>query len=546
MYWKHALCAMLWATNFVPLISLAQTYRQADETWQYSVPMESGTERRAYLWIPPRTQHLRGVMLGLQNMLERPMLEDRTIRASLASVDMGVVWISPGAWPGKLESPEQPGLGFSPKEDAIAGVQRVLTDLAKESGYTELKTTPLLVTGHSAAMPFVWGMAAALPDRVIAALPYKGVSAGAISHNVPTLYVAQEWAEWGKDWGEGWQADLRKSVDMRGKDADVLLGDLVDFGSGHFDWHSDAADVISMFIRKAARYRLPASPSQDGPVVLTPITATSGVLVDSVLLGTAEFRAVPYSEWHGDPQSALWYFDREMAEAVHHYMETRLQRQPQAIDFMVDGKPTPLLDNGFAVIKPVFLDDGIRFRVHAEPLTVSPTLNLYHGQHLGHSNGAIYYRVSSGALKQTGPDTFEVAARAGGLARQGLPWEPWIMAYQPGDGSFRGTDKPAHILIDIRNHSGKPQIIQFRSIPNVTRRTKSLALHATASSGLPVQLYVESGPAFIEGQTLHLLPIPPRSKYPVRVIVSAYQWGRVGKSPIQSAGPITREFFIEQ
>jgi len=42
-----------------------------DAVWQYSVPLEKGTERRAYLWIPPDCRRVRGVLIGLQNMLER-------------------------------------------------------------------------------------------------------------------------------------------------------------------------------------------------------------------------------------------------------------------------------------------------------------------------------------------------------------------------------------------------------------------------------------------------------------------------------------------
>ena len=120
------------------------------------------------------------------------------------------------------------------------------------------------------------------------------------------------------------------------------------------------------------------------------------------------------------------------------------------------------------------------------------------------------------------------------------------MAYDPGDAHFRSADRPAHILIDIRNKTGEPQTFKFDKIPNVSSATATAPLSATSTSGLPVQFYVESGPALIDGNTLRLLPVPPRSRYPVRVIVSAYQWGRVGAEPVQSAGPETQEFFIER
>jgi len=248
----------------------------------------------------------------------------------------------------------------------------------------------------------------------------------------------------------------------------------------------------------------------------------------------------------GSAEDAFWYFDREMAEAVNHSMLEQLAKQPQAIDFVTEGHVDPLVDNGFAIIKPKFLRDGITFRVHAESMTASPSATLYPNQVLGHAATTITYRVGSGALRQIGPDTFQVAARPGGLLRQGQPWEPWIMAYQPGDNNFRSADKPAHILVNTRNTEGTPQALNFPKIADVRSTTRQITISATSSAGLPVELFVESGPAVIEGSTLHLLPIPPRSRFPLRVIVSAFQWGRVGEQPIQTGGPETQEFFIRR
>ena len=517
---------------------------QPPNVWQYSVPLEAGTERRAYLWIPPDCHRVRGVLFGLQNMLERPMFEDPEIRSAVAAEDMAIVWVSPGAWPGKLEQPEQPSLAFKPKEDAIAGVQRLLTALAHESGYTEIEFAPLLVTGHSAASPFVWGMAAAEPNRVFAALPYKGYTVGLIPEGVPILHVSQEWAEWGKTWGEVWHKEFDTIAGMRRKDPSALLGDFADLGSGHFDWHASSAHVIALFIRKAAHYRLPANASLKGRVKLRPIAANAGVLVDPATLGTLHFKAIPAGKWYGDPGNAFWYFDEEMATAIDRSMQEQLSKRPQAIDFVVNGSPAPLMDNGFAVLKPEFLADGITFRVHAISLAASPSATLYPNRQLGHAATPIQFRVSSGAVAQVGPDTFQVSGRSGGLTRQGQPWEPWIMAYQPGDAEYRSADKPAHILIDVRNTKGTPQTIAFQEIPDVSRTTHDIQISATATSNLPVQFFVESGPATVEGNTLHILPIPPRSRYPVRIIVSAFQWGRTGDHAVQTAGPETQTFFV--
>jgi len=49
-----------------------------------------------------------------------------------------------------------------------------------------------------------------------------------------------------------------------------------------------------------------------------------------------------------------------------------------------------------------------------------------------------------------------------------------------------------------------------------------------------------------DDDTLQLLPIPPRAKFPVHVRIGAFQWGRSGSNAIQSAGPQVQEFLIEK
>lgn len=534
-----ALSTVAWAQQIAQPSALPQT----PAVWQYSVPLEPGTERRAYLWIPPGCKRVRAVFFGLQNMMERNVFEDSEIRSTAASLDMAIALVSPGAWPDKAVH-ANPSLDTKTSQEAIEGTQAVLTALAQESGYSEIQYAPLAVTGHSAASPFIWMLARAWPQRVFAFLPFKGYRVDAIADDVPTLKGEQEWGEWGTTWGDVWRADQEQAVSRIAQAKHPLFGDFTDLGSGHFDWHHDAASIISLFLRKAVAARIPVDAPLAAPVPLNLITASSGVLVDPAKLGTAQFEAVPYQKYKGDRSRALWYFDREMAATINQFMLSQLSKKPEAIDFIVDGQPVDLAKNGFAALKPEFLPDGVQFRVHAEALTASPSPHLFGGQSsLGHSSQPIVYRVSSGALQQTGPDTFKVSARSGGLTRQGQPWEPWIMAYEPGDAEYRSADRPAHILIDVRNKKGESQTLDFPK-PDIKPGIRSVELQGKASSGLPVQFYVESGPAVVEGNTLRLLPIPPRSRYPVRLIVSAYQWGRAGDHPVQSAGPVTQEIVV--
>ena len=165
---------------------------------------------------------------------------------------------------------------------------------------------------------------------------------------------------------------------------------------------------------------------------------------------------------------------------------------------------------------------------------------------LGHSDTPILFRVNSGALVQTGSNTFRVCPRAGPIAPQGNPWEPTIVAYSLGDKNYCPAEHPAHAYINIINKSGEAQTLDFAKIPDQKVGTKSVKLDAKASSGLPVQFFMVSGPATIEGDTLTFTKIPVRARFPIRVTVSAFQWGRSVDPKVQSAGPVMQEFFIEK
>lgn len=514
----------------------------AAAVYQYSVPMPRSQERRAYLWIPPQCQRVRGLIVGLQNMLEKPMLEDPEIRRAAEDSGLGIVWIAPGS-----EGEGTPlGPDFSPAADSVRVLQATLNALADESGYSEVANAPLLPVGHSAASPFVWGLPGRLPDRVFACLPYKGSYPARGPLGVPTLHVSSEWAEWGPEWGNAWkrrdEPALRK---LRGADELCLLGELADIGAGHFTWSPETAQVLAGFIRKAALYRLPDTAPLAGPVTLKPISHLSGVLVDPATLGTPECKPVAYADWVGDPKRAYWYFDAELAREVNEFMSKRLVRKPQAVTFLQSGQPAALEQNGFAELLPEFLKDGVTFQVAGQFLDRSPTPNLYGGGKLGRASKMVRFRVGSGGLEQVGPDLFRVRLDRGGVGRQGPPWEPWVLAHHPGNDDYRAADRPARIRINTRNTAGAPQALHFEAIPSQRVGARSVKLHARSDSGLPVQFFVISGPAEVEGDTLKLQPLPPRSRHPARVLVAAYQWGRATAPQIQSAGPVIREFAIE-
>jgi len=59
-----------------------------------------------------------------------------------------------------------------------------------------------------------------------------------------------------------------------------------------------------------------------------------------------------------------------------------------------------------------------------------------------------------------------------------------------------------------------------------------------------VAYFVKVGPASLEGSTLRINAIPPRSKFPIKVTVVAYQWGRAVEPKVQTAVPVEQTFMI--
>jgi hypothetical protein len=166
---------------------------------------------------------------------------------------------------------------------------------------------------------------------------------------------------------------------------------------------------------------------------------------------------------------------------------------------------------------------------------------------LSHSDAPIQYRVNSGGVTQVGPDTFRICPRAGPILPQGNPWEPTLVAYSPGDDKFRPAEHPIHINVNIVNKDGGAQTLDFKKIPDQSvMNLQPIQLSAKASSGLPVQYFMVSGPAAIQGDTLTFEKIPVRAKFPVHVMVAAFQWGRSVDPKVQSAGPVTQEFLIQK
>src|ERR1035441_4866197 len=223
----------------------------------YQFSVMAGT-RRAYLWIPPGCRQVRGIVMSMANLLERNWLEDPMVRDAAASECLGKVWLGTGGRGEVLTADMKPEAGVA--------LEKMLKDLAEESGYPEIEFAPMIPMGHSANGQFSWTFAAWNPGRTIAALPVKTgrLSASLKLAGVPLCYLVGETTEW-PEFNDGRPGDrdffwplVRDSVlRLRAADENNPVGVVVDPGGGHFDWSKRQARFVALYIRKACHYRLP-------------------------------------------------------------------------------------------------------------------------------------------------------------------------------------------------------------------------------------------------------------------------------------------------
>lgn len=515
-------------------------YHPEDHVYQYSVK-EGG--RTAYLWLPPDCKYVKGVIISLSNLLERDWLEDPLIRKTAADIGLGIIWI------GNAQRGDQ-SFTADMKPGAEVVFQKMMDSFAIESGYDELKTAPVIPMGHSANGQFAWTFTNALPERTIAAIPIKTVPFPDTLKfkGIPLCYVVGQTTEWPQfrvpdpatKPGERdfyWPVVRDGALALRAKSADNLISVVTDPGGGHFDWSDHVAQFVALYIKKACEYRLPVQ----GQFPLKPIRKETGWLTGTGGMDKDEFEAAPYSSYKGGAAKGYWFFDKETALAAVKFEGDRVKRKKQMLSFVQDGQLLNVAKIGYAALKFEPEQDGLTFNLKGDFLPELPKELIGAGEKLGHAPGPIQFRVVVGPAIQIGPSTFRVQ-----FNRSGPGGEIYIQEFHPGDNEYRHAVQPGNMRIPAKLTTGKPQQLTFDKIIDVRADIKTLELHAKSDSGLPVDYYVTTGPAYVENGIMKFTPIPAKTKYPVKVTVVAYQWGRAIEPLYQSAEPIEQTFYINK
>jgi len=530
------------------ILSLALCGAADAAEWQWAIDTGVKEHGKAFLWIPPECEHVRGLIVGQQVILETVALEDPQVRAAAARQNLAILFIVPGA----IAYDD-----FGPDGKGEATYTRIVSELAQVSGHAEIATAPFLTIGHSGGAIAAWRMGYWKPERCLGVI---GLHAAPIEpptyasraqlNGVPLLVITGQYETWNpKQSAEHhWRWCRGDILAMRAKWNAALLSVLVQPGAGHFNWDEDLARYVAMFIEKAAQRRVPREQAPRGErPVLSKLPLDSGWLTDNTLVTPVRYPAALYADYTGDPTMAFWHLDEELARANEDYGTRDHGKKPQLVTFLDDGKPLEPAWIQKVTFRP--LDDGLTVRV-AAGFVDTPTATFRNAGfpgNLAHADGPIQFRLFGGwggGGEQVGPDTFRIRFDRFMFARRQEEASLMVMAYHPGNAEFAFAEQPCSIQFPWRNTEGTPQTITFAEIANQQAGVTEIELKATSDAGLPVQFCVIQGPAVIERNTLELTAIPPCTKFPVRVTVMAYQWGRSVEPLVQSAEPVEQTFRI--
>lgn len=515
----------------------AISYKLTAQVWQWSAPVdglisaENNANPQAFLWIPENCKEVKGIVVGMHNMVEEGILENVHFRKTLTKLGFAEIWVTP-----VLEFP------FDFHGDAPKHFQTMVTALARVSGYDELATAPIVPIGHSAMATYPWNFAAWNPERTLAIISVHGdtpqtnlTGYGRANVNwenrniegVPGLFIMGEY-EW-------WEKRLEPGFQYVAKHPQTPITFFADAGHGHFDYNEAMIRYVALFIEKAAKYRL--SIKQQEP--LKPVYPQEGWLIDRWRKDSLpQAKAQPYRLYKGDIAVASWCFDKAHAQATEAFYATARAKKMQYLGIEQQGKVLqPVKTHAMYHLSFNPMADGISFRVKAF---------FADSSHVKKVNGYAHTPLSidriCGPVKKLDDSTFQLSFYRMGFNNKKRSNFIWLLAHNEGNKQYKSVVQQMELKFPLKNTQGVVQTLVFKPIPTQKVGVKKLSLDAQSTANLPVLYYVKEGPAYVENGRLIFTKIPPRTKFPVKITVVAWQHGIAGN--VQTAEPIEQSFEI--
>ncbi len=549
-----------------PQREAARTVAAPGSDYQWSMTVKPITrddkpavDAKAFLWIPPDCKRVRGIVIGQYNMEEPTIMGHPVFRKALSELGFAEIFISPNLG----------SIHFRYDKGADVILEGILRDFAKLSGYKELEFAPLVPIGHSAMASLPFDIAIWKPDRTLAALSISGQwpywtertpddPNGSPDYGdknldgVPCLVTKGDYELGRKNntvW-DGWYGGCGRALSAH---PDTTLTQVVEPGCGHFEVSDEKVDLLAKYLKKAAQYRLPTDAPHDASPKLTPIKPEDGWLFDGWRRDQEPTAAAAsYGSYSGKKQEAFFAFDEEMAEAIGKFQSGQRGKKFVPLSFTTKSGVTPHrgdhvdchlpfepLEDGITLpIGAVFLDKDPWTKDPAEQAETLPTPPAS-------EQNKIKVGVICGYGKQKAPGLLTVNLdRTLGKVDPSSALTMSLWADYPGNDKFKRVVQQGEVKF-WPNKQGEPQEITFPTIPDqhASPNMPPVKLKAESSAKLPVRYFVREGPAEVDDEgNLTFTPIPPRSTYPIKVTVVAWQWGRQAQPQVQTA-PLAEQTF---
>jgi len=575
------------------------------QIWQWSVKVQGavngGGQSRAYMWIPANCTKVRGMVLAQNNMEEFSILENQNFRDEMASIGFGEIWVAPGF-----------NMVYNVQEGARDVFTQIMIDLANESGYMELKNVPMVPMGHSATANFPFAFAAGSPERTLCGVSVSGMFAydfgnlfgkntqcGGTADYIPLLTTIGEFEGAGDA-----STNMTKVFNRRAAHPYTPMTMLPCAGEYHFATSQAKTDFIAYYIKKAATYRLAVDATSTSLATLTPIDpTTTGWLVDRWRKNMSpRYPRAAVSSYTGKKalinstgEENFWCFDEEMAAKIETYQNQHFRKTPALIAYNqsttagVVGAQVAQNNNHVQVhLDFIPLNDSLDFELSSSFLNTIPAMSTRCAGWMSTTdpstgvvtNGTVGASItfpSDNSLSvidrtigpltklrkdaNTGITTFRMTLERG-LAPTLTNYSSTAIfsVAHPGDATYKASVLQAEMGIAVKNTSGLSQTIDFAQLPDVSNTTVSIPLNATSDRGLPVQYFVREGPADVvytsSGAKLVFKEMPLYARFPMKVTVVAWQWGRdaglasrissgiLPGQTVQSAEPVYNTFYL--
>jgi hypothetical protein len=362
---------------------------------------------------------------------------------------------------------------------------------------------------------------------------------GAYVENIPLLFISGQYETWDNPQTsieQHWKWVRGKGLYLRGRYPNTQFAELVEPGTGHFSFSNKLAEYVALYIKKSFHYRLTDHATSDGKTILRKIPMEGGWLTDVTLMTPGCYPTASYRQYTGDKSMAFWNYDEEMALATENFCLSEFASKPQWLTYLQNGQP--VRNEWIETLNFEPVDDGMTIQLKSVFLDKTPKGILEEGIPCGNSNTQIKYTLIggwAGGGEQIAPDKCRIKFSNFGLNRRSD--NIMFLAWNEGNEEYAFAEQIAQVKFPVFNTDGKQQKITVFQLKKSGK--KGYFLETKSDSDFPVEVIIRYGPAVVTRENrLLITELAAKTKFPVEIALTAYQWGRNTEPKIQSAKPV--------